>query len=66
VAVQKQLLPLCFALWRSGAKYQPNYHALDVGDGTAAKKIVPLSGTTQNQSALVGLFLGKPKILKKP
>jgi transposase len=55
VAVQKKLLTLCFALWRSGAKYQPNYHALDVGGEIAAKKIVPLSGTTQDQGAEAAL-----------
>ncbi len=51
VAVQKKLLTLCFSLWKSGAVYQPNHLATMSKNRLADKKIVPTSGTTQDQRA---------------
>ena len=45
VAVQKRLLLMVYALWRKGCEYEADYVA------KAAKKIVPTSGTTQDQAA---------------
>jgi len=58
VAVQKKLLLLAYALWRHQTKYDPMHSVqaeteallsrkLDLTD----KKIVPTSGTTQDQLA---------------
>ena len=51
VAVQKKLLTLCFALWKSGAVYQPNHLPTMSKNQLGDKKIVPSSGTTQDQRA---------------
>lgn len=48
VAVQKRLLLMAYALWRSGVEYDPEYLANRVVED---KKIVPLVGTTQDQQA---------------
>jgi hypothetical protein len=48
VAVQKRLLLMAYALWRSGVEYNPEYLANRVEKD---KKIVPTSGTTQDQLA---------------
>lgn len=48
VAVQKRLLLMAYALWRHGVEYDPEYLANRVSQ---AKKIVPTSGTTQDQLA---------------
>lgn len=46
VAVQKRLLLMAYALWRHGVAYDPLYLANRAGQD---KKIVPTSGTTQDQ-----------------
>lgn len=48
VSVQKRLLLMAYALWRHGVEYDPEYLANRAGQ---AKKIVPTSGTTQDQEA---------------
>jgi len=48
VAVQKRLLLMVYALWRKGCAYEADYVAKLA---EAAKKIVPTSGTTQDQEA---------------
>jgi transposase len=48
VAVQKRLLLMAFALWRNQLDYDPLYLANRAGQD---KKIVPTSGTTQDQLA---------------
>ena len=48
VAVQKRLLLMVYALWRKGCEYEADYVAKLA---EAAKKIVPTSGTTQDQGA---------------
>lgn len=48
VAVQKRLLLMAYALWRHGAEYDPLYLKNLTGQD---KKIVPTSGTTQDQLA---------------
>ncbi|WP_093829248.1 IS110 family RNA-guided transposase [Spirosoma endophyticum] len=48
VAVQKRLLLMAYALWRHGVKYDPLYLA---NQASQDKKIVPTSGTTQDQPA---------------
>lgn len=48
VAVQKRLLLMAYALWRHGVKYDPEYLA---NQAEKDKKIVPTSGTTQDQLA---------------
>jgi transposase len=52
VAVQKRLLLMAFALWRNQLDYDPLYLANRVGQD---KKIVPTSGTTQDQPAVAEL-----------
>jgi len=47
VAVQKRLL-MAYALWRHGTEYDPMYLTNRTEHG---KKIVPTSGTTQDQMA---------------
>jgi transposase len=56
VAVQKKLLLLAYSLWRNQTDYDPNYlsSASNVCHETNKlqqedKKIVPASGTTQDQ-----------------
>jgi transposase len=49
VAVQKKLLILAFALWNSDTEYDPNYREKQ------DKKIVPTSGTTQDEVAEANL-----------
>ncbi|WP_266368651.1 IS110 family RNA-guided transposase [Tellurirhabdus rosea] len=52
VAVQKKLLTLCYALWRNGSEYEPSYSPTTTKNvSDQAKKIVPTSGTTQDQEA---------------
>jgi transposase len=46
VAVQKKLLTLAFALWKTNTDYDPNYTE---NKAKELKKIVPTSGTTQDQ-----------------
>ncbi len=58
VAVQKKLLTLCFSLWKSGAIYQPNHSLALAKNELAAKKVVPASGTTQDQPTVVELSFG--------
>lgn len=65
VAVQKKLLLLAYALWRHQTKYDPMHSVqaetkkLLTGEpGQADKKIVPTSGTTQDQSTVVELSFG--------
>ena len=54
VAVQKKLLILAFALWNSDTKYEPSYREKQ------DKKIVPASGTTQDEAAEANLsFVGQ-------
>ena len=48
VAVQKRLLLMAYALWRHGIDYDPKYLA---NLAEKNKKIVPTSGTTQDQLA---------------
>jgi transposase len=48
VAVQKRLLLMAYALWRHGVDYDPEYLA---NRAEKDKKIVPTSGTTQEQVA---------------
>ena len=48
VAVQKRLLLMAYALWRHGVEYDPLYLA---NRASQDKKIVPASGTTQDQVA---------------
>lgn len=48
VAVQKRLLLMAYALWRHGVDYDPEYLA---NQAEKDKKIVPTSGTTQDQLA---------------
>jgi transposase len=48
VAVQKRLLLMAYALWRHGVDYDPEYLA---NRPSQDKKIVPTSGTTQDQLA---------------
>ncbi|MBC3788400.1 transposase [Spirosoma utsteinense] len=48
VAVQKRLLLMAYALWRHEVKYDPEYLTNRVEND---KKIVPTSGTTQDQLA---------------
>lgn len=52
VAVQKRLLLMAYALWRHGGEYDPEYLANQADKG---KKIVPASGTTQDQLAVAEL-----------
>lgn len=52
VAVQKRLLLMAYALWRHGVEYDPEYLANQTDKG---KKIVPASGTTQDQLAVAEL-----------
>ena len=52
VAVQKRLLLMVYALWRKGCIYEADYVAKLA---ELAKKIVPTSGTTQNQEAATAL-----------
>jgi transposase len=52
VAVQKKLLTLCYALWKNDTAYDATYYTQQ------AKKIVPTSGTTQDQSAVAELSFG--------
>ena len=56
VAVQKKLLLLAYSLWRNQTDYDPNYlsSACNVSRETNTlpqkdKKVVPASGTTQDQ-----------------
>jgi transposase len=52
VAVQKKLLTLCFAIWKNGTDYNPNYNSNNVKEHqNMDKKIVPTSGTTQDIAA---------------
>ncbi len=51
VAVQKKLLILAFALWKGDTEYDPNYKEKQ------DKKIVPTSGTTQDEEAEANLSL---------
>jgi transposase len=55
VAVQKRLLLMVYALWRNGCVYEADYV---VKRAQAAQKIVPTSGTTQDQSAVAELSFG--------
>ncbi|WP_425290680.1 transposase [Spirosoma linguale] len=58
VAVQKKLLLLAYALWRHQTKYDPLYsHGPGLSESLVQneKKIVPTSGTTQDQSTLAEL-----------
>ena len=48
VAVQKRLLLMAYALWRHGTEYDPMYL---INRTEHDKKIVPTSGTTQDQMA---------------
>jgi transposase len=48
VAVQKRLLLMAYALWRHEVEYDPEYLA---NRAEKDKKIVPTSGTTQDQQA---------------
>jgi transposase len=48
VAVQKRLLLIAFALWRHDLEYDPLYLT---NRTSGNKKIVPTSGTTQDQLA---------------
>lgn len=49
VAVQKKLLTLSFAIWKSNEEYNPMHYANNVKElESEAKKIVPTSGTTQD------------------
>lgn len=52
VAVQKKLLTLCYALWKNDTAYDATYYTQQ------AKKIVPASGTTQDQSTVAELSFG--------
>lgn len=52
VAVQKRLLLMVYALWRHGVNYDPEYLA---NRASKDKKIVPASGTTQDQLAEAAL-----------
>ncbi len=52
VAVQKRLLLMAFALWRTGRAYEADYVAKLA---EVAKKIVSTSGTTQDQEAEAAL-----------
>jgi transposase len=52
VAVQKKLLTLAFSLWKSDTGYDPNYIE---NKAKALKKIVPISGTTQDEVAIASL-----------
>ena len=52
VAVQKRLLLMAYALWRHQVDYDPEYLA---NRAEWAKKIVPTSGTTQDQLAVAEL-----------
>ena len=62
VAVQKKLLTLCYAIWRSGTEYDPMYYAAgrprnnvkelkETDYREKVKKIVPTGGTTQDVAA---------------
>jgi transposase len=52
VAVQKKLLVLCYAIWKSDTKYDPNYNSNNVKEQeNTDKKIVPTSGTMQDIAA---------------
>ena len=55
VAVQKKLLTLCFALWKNEAIYQPNHLPTNSKNEMMGQKIVPTSGTTQDQLAVAEL-----------
>ncbi|SFE88190.1 IS110 family RNA-guided transposase [Spirosoma endophyticum] len=55
VAVQKKLLLLAYAVWRHEVDYNPSYF---MSQSRIGKKIVPTSGTTQDQSTVVGLSFG--------
>lgn len=55
VAVQKKLLTLCFALWKNEAIYQPNHLPTKSKNELMGQKIVPTSGTTQDQRAVAEL-----------
>ncbi len=49
VAVQKKLLTLSFAIWKSNEEYDPMHYANNVKEPeNSDKKIVPTSGTTQD------------------
>ena len=52
VAVQKRLLLMVYALWRKGCIYEVDYVAKLA---EVAKKVVPTSGTTQDQEAQAAL-----------
>ncbi|WP_256432987.1 transposase [Spirosoma foliorum] len=65
VVVQKKLLLLAYAVWRHQTKYDPMHSVQPETDslltskpGQDSKKIVPTSGTTQDQSAVVELSFG--------
>ena len=51
VAVQKKLLMLCYAIWKNGTEYNPNYSNNVKEHQNIDKKIVPTSGTTQDIAA---------------
>lgn len=51
VAVQKKLLTLCYAIWKSNTEYNPNYSNNVKEQENMDKKIVPTSGTTQDITA---------------
>jgi transposase len=51
VAVQKKLLTLCYAIWKNGTEYNPNYSNNVKEHQNIDKKIVPTSGTTQDIAA---------------
>ena len=54
VAVQKKLLLLTYALWRHQTPYEPLHTVQARND----KKIVPLVGTTLDQTTVVELSFG--------
>ena len=65
VAVQKKLLLLAYALWRHQTKYDPMHSVQPETEALLSrkldptdKKIVPTSGTTQDQSTIVELSFG--------
>ena len=55
VAVQKKLLLLVYTLWKSEAAYDPLYFSQLQ---KLAKKVVPTSGTTQDEKAVAYFSLG--------
>lgn len=57
--MQKKLLTLCFALWKNDTAYEPTYYSQQVKkQENEGKKIVPTSGTKQDQPALAELSFG--------